>query len=265
MTIRESSISRSQISALGVLIVLLYTWVLLPDAWLSDSFVLLVSQEDGLVEWLGALSLLVASGLFLLCFLRARRAGSKRAKQLFLLGLAAALFVGAGEEISWGQRILGFETPGAVEQSNYQGELNLHNLSAVGLHDVWRGFEIFTLLFVIALPLVAWRNQQARALLSRYVPIVPLALGGLFLLAELMFALSALAYPDQWRAPDGLVNDVLRGDYLTALGPWQGGGTTETVFSLLWAVVAFDLLRTQTRPRASAPWDAERSMRSAAA
>jgi hypothetical protein len=252
MTTSESSIGRGQILALAAFIVLLYTWVLLPDALVSDSFVLLLSKEDGLIEWLGALSLLVASGLFLLCFLRARRAGSNRVKQLFFIGLALALFIGAGEEISWGQRILGIETPEAVKEHNYQGELNLHNLSLPAWYGTaWHVFEIFTLLFMIALPITAWRNPQARAFLARYVPVVPLALGGLFLLAELMFLLTLLAYPDQWQSPDGVGNDVLRGEYRPTLGPWQGSGTSEAAFSLLWAVVAFDVLRSRGSPKST--------------
>jgi hypothetical protein len=33
----------------------------------------------------------------------------------------------AGEEVSWGQRLLNFETPEAIAQQNRQGEINLHN------------------------------------------------------------------------------------------------------------------------------------------
>jgi hypothetical protein len=39
----------------------------------------------------------------------------------------AAVFVGM-EEVSWGQRIVGFETPELLEAYNYQGELTLHNI-----------------------------------------------------------------------------------------------------------------------------------------
>ena len=42
--------------------------------------------------------------------------------------LAVASFVLAWEEISWGQRILGFETPDEIEQINAQQETNLHNM-----------------------------------------------------------------------------------------------------------------------------------------
>lgn len=33
-----------------------------------------------------------------------------------------------GEEINWGQRIIGFETPAFLANPNIQGEFNLHNI-----------------------------------------------------------------------------------------------------------------------------------------
>jgi hypothetical protein len=46
---------------------------------------------------------------------------------LFYLMCAAAFFIVAGEEISWGQRMLGIETPEALVELNYQQETNVHN------------------------------------------------------------------------------------------------------------------------------------------
>jgi hypothetical protein len=259
--------TRSQICAIGAFIVLLYTWVLLPDPLLSASTKRLVSQEDGLVECLGALSLLAGSGLFFVCFLRARRGGSERLKQLFLVGLAVALLIGAGEEMSWGQRVLSIETPEVVKRENNQEELTLHNVSVFGQHDaepgrIWRAFEIFTLLFMVGLPLTAWRNRQTGAALARYVPIVSLACAGLFLLVELMVALSQFAYPRHWVDPSGSVtNDVL------GLGPqlWQGGSTTETALSLLWAVAALEVMSNSRRRRRTPTVTGERTRGPAAA
>lgn len=44
--------------------------------------------------------------------------------------MAAVLFAVAGDEISWGQRILGIETPEDLKQINTQGEITFHNLPA---------------------------------------------------------------------------------------------------------------------------------------
>jgi hypothetical protein len=223
------SYSRNVVLALGAFIVVVYFAIntLLPDAFVNS-----VTRQNGPIDTFGALSLLVASGLFFLCLLRARRGGSTRIMQLFLLGLAVAFLIGAGEESSWGQQFFHFGTPDSIKAHNDQQELTIHNLHALGEFGVWRAFEIFTLLFAVALPLTAWWSARARALLWPYVPIVPLALSGLFLLARLMVFITVLINNDA--GPWG--------------GPWAraiGVGTEldETVFALLYAVVAFDMWR----------------------
>ena len=64
--------------------------------------------------------------------------------------LALALFILAGEEISWGQRIFHFSIK-AVEALNNQGEINAHNLfplyGNVGIYIIW------CLLFILIIPL----------------------------------------------------------------------------------------------------------------
>ena len=51
----------------------------------------------------------------------------------YILGGIALLFF-AGEESSWGQHIIGFETPDFIVDLNYQEEFNIHNLNT--LRDV---------------------------------------------------------------------------------------------------------------------------------
>ena len=43
--------------------------------------------------------------------------------------VAIVLFIMAGEELSWGQRIFGWATPDSLSGLNEQGEMNLHNLA----------------------------------------------------------------------------------------------------------------------------------------
>ena len=47
-----------------------------------------------------------------------------------IIAFAIVGFVFAMEEISWGQRLLGLQTPAAVSAINIQNELNLHNMEA---------------------------------------------------------------------------------------------------------------------------------------
>ena len=85
-------------------------------------------REDGALEWVSALLLLCASGLFALRVARglARR---RPAPELMLAGLlGAAFFVLGMEEISWMQRVIGFGTPEQLAEMNWQAEFNLHNI-----------------------------------------------------------------------------------------------------------------------------------------
>lgn len=83
--------------------------------------------EDGFVEWATVIVLMIT---MVVCFrrvlvLRQQRSGLFLSVT-FLLGLLC-LF-GAGEEVSWGQRVLGLESPDFFQDNNAQGEIGLHNL-----------------------------------------------------------------------------------------------------------------------------------------
>lgn len=77
--------------------------------------------EDGFFEYLTAIFFFISSILFFLAYL------SK--KNNFLLLISIAMFIGAGEEISWGQRIIGFSTPEGIAEINVQDEFNFHNIN----------------------------------------------------------------------------------------------------------------------------------------
>ena len=101
--------------------------------WLSqthrDGFITLF-DDDGLIET--AQALLYAGGSWLSAVLARRLwlAGSRAWAILFRV-LAAGLFWVTGEEISWGQRLLGIATPEWFMRHNVQRELTLHNLPGV--------------------------------------------------------------------------------------------------------------------------------------
>ena len=97
-------------------------------AWLAalglpESVLVTVTAEDGVVEYASAGAWLVAT---LLCG-RALRRSPRRARGL-LAGWMVLCFVCMGEEVSWLQRVIGFETPDAVFGRNLQQEVTLHNL-----------------------------------------------------------------------------------------------------------------------------------------
>jgi hypothetical protein len=89
-------------------------------------------QEDGLVEWLTVLGLILGCIVCVVRFFVLRRY-----KPLWFLivtlGLGLLLFFAAGEEISWGQRIFHIKSSEFFLKENSQGETNLHNLVVDGV------------------------------------------------------------------------------------------------------------------------------------
>ena len=88
--------------------------------------------EDGIVEWLTVAGLLCG---FFVCAYRFVTLFKKRNWWflfiVFVLGFL--LFIAAGEEISWGQRILGIQSSEYFIKNNAQGETNIHNLVVNGV------------------------------------------------------------------------------------------------------------------------------------
>jgi hypothetical protein len=88
-------------------------------------------DEDGVSETATVIAYLVASPLLVIAAFRLRKERRWWALIPYLL-LAAGAFVVAMEEISWGQRLLGYSTPEIVESRNIQDEFNLHNIREFG-------------------------------------------------------------------------------------------------------------------------------------
>ena len=81
------------------------------------------SEESAPVELLTA-GLFGGAGLVL--GLAAVAAGRGWLRRVYILAGLGLFFI-AGEELSWGQHIWGFTTPGFLEEINLAGEVNLHN------------------------------------------------------------------------------------------------------------------------------------------
>lgn len=177
-----------------------------------------LTAEDGVIEYVQALLYAVAAVAF------AALAWTSRRHRIWAVLLALGTFVVAGEEISWGQRILDIGTPESFERSNVQGEINLHNLE--GVHGSVRAIGLMIVLVVfIAMPVLHRLVPRVRALLDRFaVPVVPLW--------AVPLAIVALAYMAVPRVLDGVVFalDEVGELYLAAaaaaygLGAWTLSG-----------------------------------------
>ena len=179
--------------ALGFL-VLSYAIVFLPGGQVIN-----LTQEDSLIEWVGALLFLGASIIFLLVFFRSKDPSKTLAAKWSwsVLLLALFFFVSFGEEISWMQRIIGYRTPGPLLEYNLQEELNLHNLkwihgknddgsAKIGLAALFtakRLFICFCLFLFVIVPLLSKIKRPFGDLFHRVrTPIFPISIGGIFLL-----------------------------------------------------------------------------------
>jgi hypothetical protein len=122
---------------------------------LPKSFIHLIYQEDGLLESLTVLALVI-SGVNLFRSARLAVLDSNDKRNVFLLFFMATFcWLVAMEEISWGQRIFLWDTPFAMQKMNSQNETNLHNLSA----NCTQLEQIFTVCFsLILLVSVALKN-----------------------------------------------------------------------------------------------------------
>ena len=82
-------------------------------------------REDALLEWAQVIAYLLVIGTAVAAAPHLWRR-SDHVPTLVVVGLGLVSLVSIGEELSWGQRLVGFATPEIASQ-NRQGELTLHN------------------------------------------------------------------------------------------------------------------------------------------
>lgn len=164
--------------------------------------VILWGKEDSFFEWLTALFYLIAAILLVLTY--------KKNRNIFLLLLSFVLFFGAGEEISWGQRIFGFATPEEINKLNVQHEFNIHNLVVFnGKYmngELKQGlgrflemdmlFKIFTIFFGLVLPFCVYHFKFIASLSKKFkVPVPPISIGIFFVISWIGLKLSLARLP----------------------------------------------------------------------
>jgi len=89
-----------------------------------------ITNEDSVLEWPQFVGFAAASILAFACTWRLQQAG-RPLLALAYLAFGLGCFFVAGEEIAWGQRILGYGTPERLEEINEQKEVTVHNIDSV--------------------------------------------------------------------------------------------------------------------------------------
>lgn len=187
-----------------VTIILLSYGLVLPD--LSQGWNL--TYEDSLIENVGSLAFLFTAFLFISFFFRSRKNEMTytvfRRGNLIYLALGLLFFFAFGEEISWGQRLFGWQTPEHLKEINLQQETNLHNLEIFNqpreeLKEKYgflanfisfspgRLFFYFWFIFLIIIPLLdRYSLKWQQRFKSLRVPIAPFWIGGLMIASYLL-------------------------------------------------------------------------------
>ncbi|AOW19963.1 hypothetical protein [Urechidicola croceus] len=134
------------------------------------------TKEDSFVEYGTAFILFCISILLFMRLLRNWHS-TKGLWKLGVIGMALIFIFGAGEEISWGQRIFGIESSEYFIENNAQGETNLHNM-VVGETKINKLIfsQILTLIliiYLIILPVLYRKVTSIKNLVNTFAVPIP--------------------------------------------------------------------------------------------
>lgn len=151
-------------------------------------------QEDDLLEWATFWAFALAA--LMLARTALTRWRVDRRLDWFSAGVALFCALVAMEEISWGQRLLGFRPPEYFLEHNYQQELNVHNTLGKDLREAVLAGIILG--FGVILPMLA-RLTPTRRLLERFgVWSPPLGLVPGFLACFALYVTYPVDYSGEW-------------------------------------------------------------------
>ncbi len=189
--------------------------------------------EDHFFENVGAISFLAASVISLFVYMRAVNkryiTGMHWIKLFVYSALALLYFFGAGEELSWGQRI--FLPPG-LAQASIQQELKIQNLAIIEKNTFLNGDNIYTMFwmgFAVVIPVASLVWKRFKLFAERFTPIVYWGIGALFLLNYLLAQLGNRIYLSVY-------------DYQTILFPQAVQEVKESNYQLLFVFLSLLVL-----------------------
>ena len=160
----------------GFIYILPFGEIVVGSTWFD-----LLKKEDGPLEWLQFSQYFISSifGFFILFKIKKK----KSLNSIIWLGLTIFCFFIAAEEISWGERITGFNLD-SISEISIQGETNFHNLPFFHNYLLDPGLQIIC----IFLGWIGWRKwPYLNSLPSKKLSLF-------FLLVALFFAYYDLSW-----------------------------------------------------------------------
>lgn len=197
-----------------------------------------VQQEDHPVEWAQFALCAFALVVSVLAAVRFRRSGRPGLAVLMVL-VALGMLVLAGEEISWGQRVLGLATPAELSSLNHQSETNIHNIDVgVDLEDLFKVFELVLGLVAASLSLVL-RSRPGRATTGFWYAVAPplVALPGFVAIAAYRAAMLVLDIAPVVAFQETVELALYLSLALTALAYWVRAGGSRAPLPLVAAAL----------------------------
>lgn len=126
--------------------------------------------EDGFAETLQVIFYFSCLLLSLVAAYWYWRSGENLIGVLYL-GLSFVFLFMVGEEISWGQRIFGWETAESLASINKQDETNLHNIYGVG--SLFKWIQLLVGAYGTIVSIIVWRWKKLQPYRSQLWAVVP--------------------------------------------------------------------------------------------
>ncbi len=151
-------------------------------------------QEDEFLEWGTVWAFVFAAAFSFASAVRQYRDG--HALPWFLAGVGLFCVFVALEEISWGQRLIGYRPPVYFLDQNFQQEFNLHNV----IDTKWRKLALATVIlgYGVVLPVLRWMPPIGRLFNKIGVVAPSIGLLPVFLAAYVLYRVYPWSHTGEW-------------------------------------------------------------------
>ncbi len=195
----SSHMKQQKTSILFLIIAAIFIGITFLPLFASERILDLFAREDGVFENLTALYLFVIALVFGVALFYVRTASLLL--KLSYAGLAFLFFLGAGEEISWGERIFHWEDQNFIRGVNVQEEFTLHNLKyfqgeeSIIPVSASQLFVVFAFIFAVLIPLACTISPRINEFVASRFPVLPLYPGVLVVLTYIFQKLMLRVLP----------------------------------------------------------------------